>query len=96
MSEPVATSGTGPAPIDCEQAVRRLWDFVDGRLPSMKREEVEEHLATCAACLRRFDFAQTMRATLAASAPPPVDTDEAARLRERVRAVLMKTWREER
>ena len=87
MSEPIAPGPTSPAPIDCEHAVRRLWDYVDGRLPSMARDEVEAHLETCAACLRRFDFAQTMRDALAASAMMAGNDDDSA-LRERVRAAL--------
>jgi anti-sigma factor (TIGR02949 family) len=88
MSEPTTTGPTSPAPIDCEHAVRRLWDYVDGRLPSMARDEVEAHLETCAACLRRFDFAHEMRDALAASAPPLPEGDAVAALRERVRKAL--------
>jgi anti-sigma factor (TIGR02949 family) len=88
MSDPTATGPTSPAPIDCEHAVRRLWDYVDGRLPAMARDEVESHLETCAACLRRFDFAHEMRDALAASAPAAAEGDEDAALRERVRAAL--------
>jgi anti-sigma factor (TIGR02949 family) len=88
MSEPTTTGPTSPAPIDCKHAVRRLWDYVDGRLPSMARDEVEAHLETCAACLRRFDFAHEMRDALAASAPPLPEGDADAALRERVRKAL--------
>jgi anti-sigma factor (TIGR02949 family) len=87
MSEPTETGPASPAPIDCEHAVRRLWDYVDGRLPTMARDEVEAHLETCAACLRRFDFAHTMRDALAASTLV-AGTDDDAALRERVRVAL--------
>jgi len=75
------------AHIDCETTVRRLWDYLDGRLPDMKRAEVEEHLATCAYCAPHFVFARTMQGAIAASTPPSSDTEE-DRLRERVRAAL--------
>jgi anti-sigma factor RsiW len=87
MSEPTQAGPASPAPIDCEHAVRRLWDYVDGRLPTMARNEVEAHLETCAACLRRFDFAHTMREAHAASTLVGGTHDDAA-LRERVRAAL--------
>ena len=77
-----------PAAIDCETAVRRLWDHLDGRLPARERAEVEAHLDTCALCPPHFDFARTMHSALAASAPPQVPNDEEARLRERVRSAL--------
>jgi len=83
-----AGSGARPAPIDCETAVRRLWDFLDGRLPDIPRAEVETHLATCERCPPHFDFARTMRGALATSSPPPVAEDDEARLAERVRSAL--------
>lgn len=89
MTNDTATGTLPPAPIDCEHAVRRLWDYVDGRLPTMARDEVEAHLVTCEMCLRRFDFARTMQGAIASTVPPPVEADEEARLRERVRVALM-------
>ena len=84
-----ATSGSdGTNPIDCETAVRRLWDFLDGRLPGMADDEVKAHLATCAGCPRHFAFAETLQTLLAASTPPRVLAHEETRLRERVRGAL--------
>ncbi|HKH91459.1 MAG TPA: zf-HC2 domain-containing protein [Gemmatimonadaceae bacterium] len=88
MTPPDAGPDAYPASIDCETAVRRLWDFLDGRLTDIARTEVEEHLATCVLCPPHFDFARTMRGALAASAPPDVPDDDEARLRERVRSAL--------
>ena len=83
------TSTTSPAgPIDCETAVRRLWDYLDGRLPPVAHDEVEAHLATCVLCPPHFSFARTMQRALAASAAPPVADADEARLRERVRRAL--------
>jgi len=83
-----------PAHIDCETTIRRLWDYLDGRLPEMARAEVEEHLATCAYCPPHFVFARTMQGALAASAPPATDSEE-DRLRERVRAALRRLAEDE-
>jgi len=88
MTRPNAGPDARPASIDCETAVRRLWDYLDGRLPDIARTEVEEHLATCELCPPHFDFARTMHSALAASAPPQVPDDEEARLRERVLSAL--------
>lgn len=75
-------------PIDCETAVRRLWDFLDGRLPEMAHQEVEAHLAACEHCPPHFEFARAMQRALAASAPPRVSATDEERLRERVREAL--------
>ena len=74
------------AHIDCEATIRRLWDYLDGRLPGMAHAEVEEHLATCAYCAPHFVFARTMQGALAESTPAVDSEDD--RLRERVRAAL--------
>jgi anti-sigma factor RsiW len=74
-------------PIDCNTAVMRLWDFLDGRLPNVARAEVEEHLATCALCPPHFVFARSMQQALAKSALVPAN-DEEVRLVDRVRAAL--------
>jgi anti-sigma factor RsiW len=78
---------TAPRPIDCETAVRRLWDYLDGRLPAMTHGEVEAHLRSCELCPPHFEFAAEMRKALAESAQP-LSTGEETRLRLRVRGAL--------
>jgi anti-sigma factor RsiW len=89
MTVPTLPTGAEPATIDCETAVRRLWDFLDGRLPEMAHAEVEAHLATCLLCPPHFEFARKMQAALAADRrAEAVEDDATHRLRERVRAAL--------
>lgn len=88
MTEPTESGRSTPARIDCETAVRRLWDYIDGRLATMARDEVDTHLATCENCPPHFAFARTMRGALASIMPGPADADTEARLRERVRVAL--------
>jgi anti-sigma factor RsiW len=73
------------AAIDCQTAVRRLWDFLDGRLPAQSRDEVEAHLATCVLCPPHFVFARSMQRALAESEPALAEEQP---LTERVRAAL--------
>ena len=40
----------------CEEAFRRLDDFLDRRLSPEETRLVEEHLQICAACTREFTF----------------------------------------
>ena len=63
-AERLPDDGQTASPLDCEHAVRRLWDYLDGRLPNLAREEVEAHLATCELCTSRFAFAQKMQQAL--------------------------------
>jgi anti-sigma factor RsiW len=88
MTEPITGGRPTPAPIDCETAVRRLWHYIDGRLATMARDDVDAHLATCEGCPPHFAFARTMRGALASIAPAPAGTEDEARLRVRVRVAL--------
>lgn len=40
----------------CEEAFRRLDDFLDRRLARTEMRLIEEHLEICAACAREFTF----------------------------------------
>jgi len=81
-----------PTVIDCEKAVRRLWDYIDQGLPVVAREEVDMHLTTCELCARRFAFARTMKDELAklGNALSLADVDEIRRaeLSRRIRTAL--------
>ena len=77
-----------PTAIDCLTAVRRLWDYLDGRLSVVAHEEVEAHLAICEHCPPHFVFAERMKQSLVKTAPSAISTEDEARLRDRVRAAL--------
>lgn len=84
---PAHTPEIPSSPTDCESAVRRLWDYLDGRLPAMTNADVESHLASCELCPPHFAFARSMREALATSSKPLTSGDE-SRMRLRVRDAL--------
>lgn len=51
--------------IRCEEAVRRLAEYLDGELGERKDAEVERHLETCRSCWSRAEFERRIRARLA-------------------------------
>jgi anti-sigma factor (TIGR02949 family) len=59
----------------CEEAFRRLDDFLDRRLTLEETRLVEEHLQICAACTREFAFessvVNTVRRKLRQLEAPP-------------------------
>jgi len=77
-----------PTAIDCLTAVRRLWDYLDGRLSVAAHDEVEAHLAVCAKCPPHFTFAERMKRSLAERTGTEISSDDATRLRDRVRGAL--------
>jgi mycothiol system anti-sigma-R factor len=66
--------------ITCAEAVRQLWDYLDGVVEDPQRELVEEHLAFCRRCCGELEFAEELRGFLAAHAPDELPPDVRARL----------------
>lgn len=42
--------------IRCEDALARLWDFLDGELPPDEEEALQKHLEICGRCYPQYDF----------------------------------------
>jgi anti-sigma factor (TIGR02949 family) len=66
--------------ITCAEAVRQLWDYLDGAVDDSQREQVEEHLAFCRRCCGELEFAEELRAFLTSHAQDELPPDIHARL----------------
>ncbi len=42
--------------IPCQQAMMRLWEFLDRELDPVSEDEVRSHLEVCRRCYPRYDF----------------------------------------
>lgn len=66
--------------ITCAEAVRQLWDYLDGIVEESQRAQVEEHLAFCRRCCGELEFAEELRAFMAAHAADELPEDVRTRL----------------
>jgi mycothiol system anti-sigma-R factor len=66
--------------ITCAEAVKQLWEYLDGELPEENRAAVEEHLSFCRRCCGEAEFATELRGFLARQAAEEMPTDVHARL----------------
>jgi mycothiol system anti-sigma-R factor len=66
--------------IPCAEAVKQLWDYLDGLVEESQRELVEEHLAFCRRCCGELEFAEELRGFLASHAEDNLPPDVRARL----------------
>ena len=89
----------GDVPVfDCEQTVRRLWDYLDDELSPLDMAAVDEHLAACERCPPHFAFERrflhAVREARAAVHTP--DAATTATLRQRVVDMLTEAgeWRQ--
>lgn len=71
--------------IDCEEAIRRLAEYLDGELADREASEVERHLETCRSCWSRAEFERRLRARLADLRRDQVDPDFEGRIRSLLR-----------
>jgi anti-sigma factor (TIGR02949 family) len=59
--------------IDCDEAVRRMWAYLEHELGTKPVAEFEGHLQTCQRCCGELEFSRHLRELVA-------DTDEAPAL----------------
>ena len=52
-------------PIDCDRAMRQLFDYLDEELTAERMREVREHLISCSRCLPHHDFEKAFLQALA-------------------------------
>jgi mycothiol system anti-sigma-R factor len=66
--------------ITCAEAVEQLWEYLDGTIDDSRREAIEEHLSVCRRCCGEVEFAEELRAFLAAHAAEEIPDDVRTRL----------------
>lgn len=51
--------------IDCREAVRRMWAYLDHELEAKPVSEFEDHLETCRRCCGELEFSRHLRGMVA-------------------------------
>ena len=81
----------GVAMISCEDALRRVHEFLDGELEESSAEEVKQHFDMCQRCYPHLQletaFREAVRRAAAGQSAPP-------QLRDKVTALLEEAGRE--
>ncbi len=68
--------------IGCEEALRRLFDYLDRELDTTHHAEMEQHLRTCRACFSRAEFERRLKAQLAGAGREQPSPDFERRIRK--------------
>lgn len=66
--------------ISCTDAVRQLWDYLDGNIGDADRHAIEDHLDVCKRCCGEAEFATELRRFLATHAYEALPENTKARL----------------
>jgi mycothiol system anti-sigma-R factor len=54
--------------ITCAEAVKQLWNYIDGVVDDSERARIEEHLGFCRRCCGELEFAEELQRFLVAHA----------------------------
>lgn len=87
MSEHETASCGGKA--SCNDALSRLWDFIDGELTPETMKEIQAHLERCQRCYPHYDFQRAFAAFMRSHCHSPVP----AGLRRRIFECLLEEER---
>jgi len=70
------------AMIDCEEALRRLAEYLDAELHGAPAREMEQHLERCRSCFSRVDFEKRLKARTAELRREPLPPELEGRIRK--------------
>jgi anti-sigma factor (TIGR02949 family) len=70
--------------IDCEEALHRLFEYLDAELDRRSQREMEQHLERCRSCFSRVEFEKRLKAYTIELRTEPVSSE----LDLRIRSVL--------
>lgn len=48
--------------INCEEAIRHLFEYLDKALEGDLQHQMEQHMSNCRSCFSRLEFEQTLKA----------------------------------
>lgn len=70
--------------ISCEEALRRVFDFVDGALQDASLAEMRAHMEMCRHCFDRTEFERLLKARIAKLKRSPASGELRARVQSLV------------
>lgn len=70
-----------PRKLNCDEAIRLLFEFLDNELERHDHAAVEAHLHDCRACFSRMEFDKRLRSLVKGKAAAP------ATLRDRIKKI---------
>ena len=68
--------------ISCSEAVKQLWEYLDGTVDEADPALVEEHLSRCRQCCGELEFARALRRVLTRSTHVDLAADVLRRLNQ--------------
>lgn len=70
----------------CEQALKRLLEFIDHELSDSEHDSVERHLRTCRGCCSRMEFESRLKQRLSGLSTEDVPSTSLDRVRDLIKS----------
>ena len=90
----VQDSASGPVEhgtVNCEQALGKLFEFLDAELPEADGDAIRAHLAYCEPCLAEYDIEEHVRALVKRSCSECAPVELHVRIREHLTVLRTQT-----
>jgi anti-sigma factor (TIGR02949 family) len=71
-----------PGAVNCEQALGKLFEFLDSELPEADADRIREHLEYCEPCLAEYDVEEHVRALVRRSCSECAPVELHVRIRQ--------------
>lgn len=71
-------------PVDCEEALARLFDFLDSEMGEADADRIREHLAGCEGCLTEYDIEDHLKKLVRRSCSDCAPVELHVRIREQL------------
>lgn len=68
--------------MDCDDAIYRIYEYLDGELTVFKRQAIARHLDECPPCAKGFDFEFELRQVISMKCRDQVPPELKARIAE--------------
>jgi mycothiol system anti-sigma-R factor len=78
-------AGLSPGAVDCTEAVKELYLYLDGELTEERRQEIAVHLGRCGPCAEASDFEAELRVVIASRCRDRVPEDLVTRIAEAIK-----------
>lgn len=69
---------------DCQDALHRLYHYLDGELTAERRQVIQRHLTDCEPCLHAYDFESELKSVIARSCRDQVPDHLRARIAQAI------------
>ena len=71
-------------PVDCSEALARLFEFIDAEIDEVEGDRIRQHLADCEPCLSEYDVSDHLKKLVRRSCSDPAPAELHLRIKQQL------------